>query len=84
MDPASLPAARYLNLIYFVITSNLDEKKRAEFESQLRSLELSMARRESPNGERKRKVPSWWKGEEAAHASNLAAARAHGYVVGTG
>jgi hypothetical protein len=69
-----------------MLVSNTESKKRAELDRTLQGTKsMALVRRDpvtGPSGTKGRKVPAWWKGDAAAAASTIAAARDHGYVVG--
>lgn len=65
----SLP--RYLNLVYFHLTENMDDEQVRKFDMKL------FRRRADPN-----QPPAWWgDSDEEAAASGLAAARALGFQI---
>jgi hypothetical protein len=66
-----------------VIIEGKTREERDEFEAQLANME-ARAREvevEKPQPKRK-KPPSWWKGDTAAAESSMQAARDYGFVIG--
>lgn len=57
-----------MNLLHYFLTSHMDEDQRKQ-------LDAALERAERPEGEKKSRVPKWWKGDAAAAASMVQAAR---------
>lgn len=88
VDPWELPAERWLNLIYYFATRNMDRKAREEFDGELaamksrwiaaRALQSSVpsVRETDIPAQRERKLPprpAWFGSDDDATRSNLAA-----------
>lgn len=78
-----LPLSRLINLIYFAMIQNMKVEDRKKLDDALVRVGNPTAAWTSPVDvpTPKRRAPSWWRGDQAAAQSSIAAARSMGFTV---